>query len=429
MSGGRDSVSLLYLLRFRARSLPLDLTVAHLDHAMRPQSAADALWVRGLCRAWGVPLVSERLAKPPRGETEAREARYAFLRRAADGTGARFIVTGHHADDQAETVLFRALRGTGLAGLAGMAALSPAGVLRPLLPFWREEIEEFARERGLRWREDHTNRETGAARNRIRLELFPLIEREVAPGARRSLVALARLAREAEDALQRETRRAMAELHREEGGWAILARVRLRDYDSPIGTRIVRNVLRHFGVVLGRTGTRRALQFIIQAPSGRVMELPAGVRVELEFDLARIGRPSPPSPDEPLAIETLGPGDRIEKPLRIGGRLHRARVAVGPWTGPSATPDAWRTALPLSSLRFPLLLRGWEPGDRVRTSGGTKTLKKLFVERRIPRSLRHEIPVLVDAGGSVLWIGGIERAPGTPPRSGEEALFLTIVND
>jgi tRNA(Ile)-lysidine synthetase-like protein len=159
------------------------------------------------------------------------------------------------------------------------------------------------------------------------------------------------------------------------------------------------------------------------------MELPAGVRIELEFDQARIGRPSPPSPDEPLAIETIGPGDRIEKALRIGGRLLRAIVQVGSRSGPSAPADAWRTALPLASLHFPLLLRGWERGDRVRTSGGTKTLKKLFVERRVPRSQRHEIPVLVDAHGTVLWVGGIERAPGSPTRPGEEALFLTIVND
>ncbi|HUH11935.1 MAG TPA: tRNA lysidine(34) synthetase TilS, partial [Longimicrobiales bacterium] len=113
LSGGRDSMVLLHLLRFALPELRLRLRAAHFDHAMRPGSAADADWVRGVCRAWAVPLVEERATDAPRTEAEARAHRYAFLRRAAARAPDARVATAHHADDQAETVLFRAIRGAG----------------------------------------------------------------------------------------------------------------------------------------------------------------------------------------------------------------------------------------------------------------------------------------------------------------------------
>src|SRR5690606_7521557 len=121
------------------------------------------------------------------------------LRDTAAETGARWILTAHHADDQAETVLFRILRGTGIGGLAGIPARGAGGILRPLLPFWRREIQAYASDVGLRWRRDPTNLSHDPSRNRIRLALLPEIERHVAPGASRNLVALADLARESEE--------------------------------------------------------------------------------------------------------------------------------------------------------------------------------------------------------------------------------------
>ncbi len=161
---------------------------------MRVRSGADAQWVAGLCRAWGVPLVVARCREAPRGEDAARRERHAFLQTAARVAQADRLVMGHHADDQAETVLFRVLRGTGVRGLAGMAPLGPGPLARPLLPFWRRDLARYARARQLRWRTDATNRALGHARNRIRLELIPRLERTIAPGARASLVRLAELA-------------------------------------------------------------------------------------------------------------------------------------------------------------------------------------------------------------------------------------------
>lgn len=427
LSGGCDSVVLLHLLR-RYSGLPgLSLAAAHLDHAIRPDSADDAHWVAGLCAAWEIPLLSHRLEVAPRSEDAARQARYEFLRGAARSVDASWIVTAHHADDQAETVLFRALRGTGLDGLGGIRAVTANGLLRPLLPFWRREIEEYARERGLRWRTDPSNFSLAPARNRIRHELLPLAEAAVSPAARRNLVRLAALAREAEEVLETATRRAEAELVEEENGAILLARGRLRGYDAALGARLLRHLLRRFGVVLGRAGTRAALQFITNAHSGRVMQLPAGVRVRLEFDTARIEREAALAEaapdDEALAIERVDlPG---EGELLLQGRRYRVAWRTGTAADVGAVPG-WDVALPMDAIDSPLLLRGWSPGDRMRTRSGTRALKKIFLEQRVPRSARAKLPVLVDNRGAVLWVGGTPGQATLPPGPDETAFILSI---
>ncbi|HEU0013426.1 MAG TPA: tRNA lysidine(34) synthetase TilS, partial [Longimicrobium sp.] len=211
VSGGCDSVALLHLLRFGAGPGGPRMLAAHFDHAMRPGSDADARWVAGLCRGWEVPLHAARAETAPATEAEAREARYAFLLRAKEAAGATHVATAHHADDQAETVLFRVLRGTGVAGLAGIPARDGRGIVRPLLPFWRNEVRAYARIHRLRWRTDPTNALLDPARNRIRHELLPLAEAHVAAGARRSLVRLAALAAEEEQAWGARVHAALAE--------------------------------------------------------------------------------------------------------------------------------------------------------------------------------------------------------------------------
>lgn len=424
VSGGCDSVVLLDLLEQAARALPLTITAAHLDHGMREGSAADARWVLDLCAARGIPLLQERLGEPPRSEGAARAARYEFLRRAAGSSGADLIATAHTADDQAETVLFRAVRGTGLRGLGGIRGRTRAGLVRPLLPFWRRELVEHARAAGLHWREDPSNRDLRFSRNRIRHRILPEIEEEIAPGARRNLCALAALAREADSALERLARDAERVLVRREGPALVLARDRLRDYDPAIATRLVRRLLRRLGAVPGRVGTRAALQFITEASSGREMQLPSGVRVRLEFGEARVERVAEELPDRAVEI-SAEPGSR-EARLRVGGSDFRVRYGPEP---PPDDPARWRLELETGRHRFPLLLRAWRPGDRIRTAGGTKSLKKLFLEERIPRSRRGRLPVLVDASGEVLWVAGVRRdlLPGRA-ESGQ-VLFLTITDD
>jgi tRNA(Ile)-lysidine synthase len=419
VSGGADSVVLLHLLRYAADDLALTVAAAHFDHAMRAESAEDARWVEGVCGAWGVPLVAARADRPPRSEADAREARYAFLAEARARMGADWIATAHHADDQAETVLFRLLRGTGPAGLAGIAPVdADRHLIRPLLPFPRAELRRYARRHGLRWREDASNARLEPARNRIRHQVLPLIERTVAPRARAALVRLADLARDDEAEWRALLREEMRGLVREEGGALVLVRERLSGYDSAVAARLLRGVLRRLGAAPDRDGTRSALGFIRTAPSGRTLELPGGVRITTEFGEARIERVAPPAlPDAPLVIA----GERGQGTCRIGGR--ELRVAWRP-AGEASADGGCAATVGIGAAELPLLLRGRLPGDRVRTPAGTRTLKRLLIDRRVPRQLRARVPVLADARGRVCWVAGIVPAP--PPAPGEPGITLEI---
>src|SRR5690606_33652142 len=398
----------------------LRLVAAHFDHRMREGSADDAAWVAGLCRAWDVPLIRGSATAPLRTEDDARRARYAFLHDAARQAGADRIATAHHADDQAETVLFRIIRGTGLRGLAGVPERR-GRIVRPLPPCRRAELGAYARAAGLRHRVDPTNLVLGYARNRLRHDVLPRLER-IAPGAAGALARLAREARAAEHAwesLLDDVGRAVASI---DGGGVRLARERLPSSYAHVRARLLRRLLRRFGSHPDRAGTRAALEFIRLGASGGHFDVIGGVRLEREFDRIRM-RPGPrraesAAVDRPLIITRPERGEGV---AIIGGR----RLAVE-WTlgHEDAVPST--AAFDAAALRFPLELRGWRAGDRIRLPYGAKKLKKLFVERRIGRSERATTPVLADAGGRVVWVAGVAHAAGTEPTPDGPAFHLRI---
>jgi len=228
VSGGADSVSLLYLL-LEARGGPGELTVVHLDHGLRGEAArADARWVRGLSRSLGVGFLGGR--RDVRGicrreklsvETAARRARLDFFRDAARKTGVDTVALGHHLDDQAETVLMRLLRGSGPGGLAGMLPRRSMGglvLIRPLLEFRRDELERFLREKGVSWRTDASNRDRRFLRNRVRLDLLPLLTEGYSPRLPELLGNLARCEAERETFISGLVDGLWERLARSEGG-------------------------------------------------------------------------------------------------------------------------------------------------------------------------------------------------------------------
>ncbi len=213
-SGGPDSVALLRLLQ--AAHLPSHgLTVAHFNHHLRgAESDRDGEFVQTLCRQWDLdcqvghadPLRLQDAARGEGLESAARHLRYTFLVQIAEQCGARYLVTGHTADDQVETVLQQVLRGSGLAGLAGMPSvrpLSPAVTLvRPLLRFHRAQLLTYLHDLGQTYRHDEHNRQRQFLRSRIRNELLPQLETDYYPGVRDALLKLSRIASEAQDLIQ-----------------------------------------------------------------------------------------------------------------------------------------------------------------------------------------------------------------------------------
>ena len=424
LSGGLDSVVLLHLLRFGGAAEGVELVAAHFDHAMRDSSAEDAYWVRGLCRSWSVPLHVGRAPTPPRSEEGARRARYAFLERVRREVGAGLVLTAHHADDQAETVLFRAVRGTGQAGLAGIPARREPGVLRPLLSVWRDELEAYAKRARLGWRDDPTNAEVGYARNALRHRILPEIERLVAPGARAALVRLAELAREDEAGWASVLPALLAPLavaHHARG--VSLDRAALGTLHPAVQARILRHLAASHGVRLDRTATKLALELAGRGESGRTLALAGAWTLRNELDRLVLAMEHELPPDIPLLIRNPGPG---AGDARIGGE--RIAVAWGSEARSSLVGTAagsWE-AFDLDGLRFPLTVRAREPGDRIRLRGGTKKVKKLLLERRMPSGSRARAPLLVDAEGEVLWIPDVARAARTRHEPCAEALRIGI---
>ena len=211
VSGGPDSVALLRALcRMKHRDHDAAdsgrLIVGHVNHALRPQSNEDEAFVQQLARNLGAPCKTGRVsvAAADTGdglEAAAREARYQFLQTTAEDLGARYVVTAHTADDQAETIMHRIVRGTGLSGLAGIPRARPLGravsLLRPMLEISRTEVEAYLTSLGQSWRVDESNLDLRFTRNRIRHELLPLLAEDFNPQVKRSLLRLGKLADEA----------------------------------------------------------------------------------------------------------------------------------------------------------------------------------------------------------------------------------------
>jgi tRNA(Ile)-lysidine synthase len=412
LSGGLDSCVLLHLARFAALDLGHTLIVAHFDHRMRSSSADDARWVSGLCRAWKVPLHIGQADQGLRSEGAARQARYGFLAEVRKRTDASLVLTGHHADDQAETVLFRLLRGAGSRGLSGIPAHRHPGIVRPLLDFWRSELLDYAEATRLSWRDDPTNKSPRYARNAIRTKILPDAERLVAAGARKSLVRLADLALEEETAWESVLPELMRPLNvREVDGGVSFERAGLLQLHPAVQARVIRKLAAGLGVSLAHAATGLAVGFAVSGSSGRAIQLGDSVSLGVELDRCVLGRSRQAGDDRALAIEDLGPG-------RGAAILAGSSIPVA-WGGKE--PETLRSSegFAVKALRFPLVVRSRLPGDRIRLPGGTKKVKKVLLESRIPPSERRCVPLVVDAEGQVLWIPGLSKAewigPEVPP--------------
>ena len=300
VSGGADSMALLYGLHAVSgvRDSGWRLHVAHLDHGLRKDSSGDAAFVKAAAGTLGLGCAIRRVevakSAEAAGETveeAGRRERYAFLDQVARENGTRVVAVGHHADDQAETVLHRIARGTGLRGLAGMprrrAIREGSGVelVRPLLGFRQAELASYLRARGHSYREDATNNDPAAAtRNRIRHDVLPLMSQAVNPQVTTALLRLSEQARRVNDAMVWVAAEALAGARiREAEGEVVLRAEAVAGWPEAIRSEVVLAVLRDLDVGLRAIGFER-IEAVGEVACGdgrrRVIELAGGVIVE-----------------------------------------------------------------------------------------------------------------------------------------------------
>ena len=418
VSGGPDSVALLDVLHALAAELGITLVVAHADHGISSDSRTVGRSVETLAGQYGLPFETTELQLGPGAtETEARRARYVWLRDVQRRRGAKYLVTAHHEDDQVETILLRALRGSAPAGLAGIAARARGGLVRPLLPFTRRELQDYATERGLPTYDDPANRDPRHLRSWVRGTLLPLLNERLGSRLRRDVLAQGRHA--ASDALAWDQ---MLDVVPElaltaERERFTVARACVCGYDNALSVALLRAAARRVGLVLGPAGARRLVE-LAKRPSGRRLRLGDGWSAEVAFDKLHVGRDAGVGVD--CALEHVWPsGDRGT------ARFGEFEITWSPAAAPSEIERAtWTTWVEGAEWE----VRAPARGDSLVPLGGVghRPLKRLLMEARVPRSERPRYPV-VSRGETILWVPGICRSAEGVPAPGTRAVRLDVI--
>ncbi len=435
VSGGGDSVALLMLLEELRQRLGVTLLIVHFNHQLRGEEAdADERFVRELAKRHGLQCLvrSEDVAGAAKRagtnlEEEARERRHAFFREIVAGSQATRVATGHTADDQAETVLARLARGSGLRGLGGIhPVLEP--VIRPLIEIRRGELREFLAAGGEVWREDETNRDTTRLRARIRQRVLPRIEEELGGGMAERLARLAEVARNDEALLGALVEQRFDSMIRRRGEEVVIAASDLADPWPECGlpearqglaarlTRMAAQEVRQNLRGLTFDHVVRVIELAREGASGSRVELPGGLCVERRLgDLVFTARRGKDARTEgrtaayAYPANPWGDGESVVDIAETGKRVHLKLID---W--PAAGSETYREALgalDADQLAIPLVVRNWLPGDAYRPHGRghVEKLKRLLLERRIAGKDRGAWPVLTSAG-NIVWSSGLPVA-------------------
>jgi tRNA(Ile)-lysidine synthase len=394
VSGGADSVCLLHLLHELAPHWNLRLSVIHIDHGIRGAlSQADADFVGNIAKSFALPFHFRSVDVPAIDdnlEQAARRVRMDFFRELADSGTVDRIATGHTRSDQAETVLYRVLRGSGLDGLSGIRPITQQGIVRPLLYTTRAEVRAWLQERKIEWREDETNENRAFDRNRIRHELLPQLRRDFNPQLDDALANLAEIARDEEEG-RRVVRQAI------EGVKGDLRQIGFQHVEAIL--KLARSAEGHGRVQVPGVDVFRSFEWIRFAPAGHDMLRATDFAVPI---------------DPPQTVEIPGGGGQVE--FQVVERQESSAV--------SDTCDRLIVELDWKQIRSnpALELRNWRAGDSYRRVGQTheQKLKLLFQQARIPLWERSGWPVLA-ANGRIVWcrrFGPAEDfAPGASTRT------------
>lgn len=432
VSGGPDSMALLHLLTEMAERIGFRVTVAHVNHGFRPkESEAEARTVADYAAVLGVPcdigvldlpLYIAQTGKNP--QAAAREKRYGFLHEIAERRQAAKIALAHHADDQAETVLMRLLRGAGPSGLTGMALRrteKKVELIRPLLRIYKSEIERHCEVSGIPVCRDSSNEQRKYARNAIRLDAMPML-RHYNDKLPEALNRLADTMRDEDEWMAQQTRRAFEEIATVSAG-ARGTECRLgaqvfAGLPVALQRRLIKLILEYVfaeddGFDYARIEAARAIM-TRQAKGTAALDMHGRVKLVREYD--DIAFFQLPASQLSYTYALRQPGESVALPeigVELVSEVVRKPEMYGVYGG-AATESAQQSeaCFDCEHVRFPLEIRSRLPGDRMEVLGlkGTKKVKDMFVDGKVPAAARDRVPIVLDASGRILWIPGVRRS-------------------
>jgi tRNA(Ile)-lysidine synthase len=428
VSGGADSVAMLHLLRElnEVQQLEWKIHVAHVNHGLRGKASdEDEEFTKGLADKLKLPFHSTRVDVQGHHQRErvtveeaGRELRHGFLQQKALELGAQKIALAHNLDDQAETILPRILRGTGLRGLKGMAPIRVISkkqdlfVVRPMIEIERYEIEAYLREKGIAYKTDLSNFDTSLTRNKIRHKLFPLLESEFNPRAKMALVKLGQTAgsfylllREIANEVYENTKMISGE------GEVCLSVEEFAKLPPAIQTLIIDRAVK---TVLGRVpqlNFEHYLEIIsLCGEQGyqKAIRLPRGLEARREGYILKIARPQAPAPPLKFAHRKIKvPGRTLIKKLslEIDAELQEGKI-VG-LKEYIRNKDYTEEIIDFEKLQGPLVVRLRKGGDSFVPLGsrGSTKLKKFFIDNKVPKAVRDRVPIVTD-GKRIIWVVG-----------------------
>lgn len=425
VSGGPDSVALLHVLSEISRlHTPLQLVCAHVHHGFRPQeSDAEADMVRAFASALHIPFEMIRVDVPAyiktsgKGSQEAaRELRYEFLHDVASRWGAKHIALAHHGDDQAETVLLHLLRGSGPGGLTGMRFArqdKKVQLIRPLLRMYKADLVKWCEDHDLPYVTDSSNLKRKYTRNAIRMDVLPFLG-QYNGQLTQSLNRLADMMGAENDHMESATLVAYEGMVRREAGRLVLSIPLFRKLSVALQRRLIKLILNYLpsdseNLDFHKIETVR-LKLLQERPSTWTLNLGGSTVGIREYDLMAFFNLVPQgSSGYYYELDSLTDTGRLEIP-EAGGiltwkLLEDYDLAEQPTGKNEAVFDP-------AQLAFPLVIRARAPGDTMSVMGlnGSKKVKDIFIDEKIPPSLRHVIPIVCDRSGTPVWIPGVRRS-------------------
>lgn len=412
VSGGPDSVCLLKILLQLQKWLNINLVVAHLDHGLRPQEdEKETEFVVSLARRLNLTVACDKANNVTEAhgtsiEEKAREIRYKFLEKILDEHGAQKVALGHNMNDQAETVLMHLLRGTGVTGLSGMPPVREERFIRPLINISRDEIHNYLRQKDIPFMVDSSNLEKRYLRNKVRLELIPLLI-NYQPQLIEHLGELAFICRQENQFMEEEANKGLRMVTLDSSDHSSdLSLTILKNLSAPLQYRIIRQAIRRVKGNLRRIDIKHIKAIIDLANSVRPqikINLPENLMVKKIYERLRFSLGTETETgDFSYFIKNSG---RFKIP-EINQTISLEQISIKDFMLSSPSPH--EAFLDLDRLQWPLRVRNFRAGDKFMPLGlnGSKKVKDIFIDNKIPSEQRKRIPILEDHK-DIVWVCGI----------------------